>query len=115
MWLPIRGFISPEVKFLLPDPYYTVVVPATNFQGIRTGGYNDIQDSLYAQSSWGPNVLGIISPDIVAPAVEVAGIYPLTGLGTMTGTGVAAAITTGACALLLEWGFVRENYLNMCT
>jgi len=115
IWLPIRGFVSPNVEFLLPNPYYTVVIPATTFQALTTGGYNDIQNSLYEQSSWGPNALELQVPDLVAPAVEVVGVYPLIGLGTMTGTSVAAAITTGAAALALEWGIVRGNYLSMCT
>lgn len=37
------------------------------------------------------------------------------GYTTLTGTSVAAAITTGAAALLLEWGIVRGNNTKMNT
>ena len=49
-----------------------------------------------------------MAPDFVAPGVDVQGIYP-TGRGTMTGTSVAAAVTAGAAALLLEWGIIQGN------
>ena len=48
------------------------------------------------------------SPDLVAPGVNVLGIYPY-GEGVMSGTSVSAAITTGACALMLQWGIVEGN------
>lgn len=37
------------------------------------------------------------------------------GYTTLTGTSVATAITTGAAALLLEWGIVRGNNTKMNT
>jgi hypothetical protein len=48
----------------------------------------------------------------MAPGVEVKGVYP-TGYGAMSGTSVAAALTAGACAQLLEWGIVRKNDATM--
>ena len=48
------------------------------------------------------------SPDLVAPGVRVNGVFP-TGPGVMSGTSVATAITTGACALMLQWGIVERN------
>jgi hypothetical protein len=44
-------------------------------------------------------------PDLTAPGVNVSGIYPY-GEGRMSGTSVAAAITAGAAALMLQWGVV---------
>jgi hypothetical protein len=56
----------------------------------------------------------LAKPDFVAPGVEVAGVFPL-GNGTMSGTSVAAAITTGACSLLLQWGIVNGNKISLNT
>ncbi|MPN27027.1 hypothetical protein SDC9_174454 [bioreactor metagenome] len=53
-----------------------------------------------------------MAPDLVAPGVNVKGIYP-TGVGTKTGTSVAAAITAGAAALLFEWGIIQGNIPSM--
>ncbi len=102
-WLPITGFVSPEVEFLSPTPNYTVVVPSTSIGLIKCGAYNNFTNSLYIDTSWGPTRLPVISPDFVAPGVEVGGVYP-SGYGTMSGTSVATAITTGACAFNTAMG-----------
>ena len=48
-------------------------------------------------------------PDVAAPAVEVSTIDMRGRNSTLTGTSAAAALGAGACALLLEWGIVRQN------
>jgi subtilisin family serine protease len=55
-----------------------------------------------------------LKPDFTAPGVDVGGVYP-TGYGKMSGTSVAAAITAGAGALLLQWGIVNQNDISMST
>lgn len=107
-WLPITGFVSPTVEFLSPTPYYTIVVPATAIGVITCGAYDASNDSLFADSSWGPTRLPTMSPDLTAPGANVSGAFP-TGTGRMSGTSVAAAITTGAGALMLQWGIVERN------
>lgn len=107
-WLPITGQVSPLVEFLKPVPDYTVVIPSTALRSITCGAYNSNDNSLFVSSSWGPTRLPRMAPDFVAPGVNVKGIYP-TGYGAMTGTSVAAAITAGATALLMEWGIVNGN------
>ncbi len=107
-WLPITGQVSPSVEFLRPVPEYTIVVPATALRTITCGAYNSDDNSLYVSSSWGPTRLPRMAPDFVAPGVNVKGIYPM-GYGTMTGTSVAAAVTAGATALIMEWAIVDGN------
>ncbi|WP_352400766.1 S8 family peptidase [Anaerotignum sp.] len=112
VWLPITGQVSEMVELLKPTPEYTVVYPATALRCITCGAYNSNDESLFVSSSWGPTRLPRLAPDLVAPGVNVKGIYP-TGYGTKTGTSVATAITAGAAALLLEWGIVRGNIPSM--
>ena len=71
-------------------------------------------NSLFVSSSWGPTRSMIQKPDLVAPGVNVTGVYPI-GNGTMTGTSVATAITAGACALILQWGIVEKNDVSLNT
>ncbi len=107
-WLPITGQVSGSVEFLRPVPEYTIVYPAAAMRSITCGAYSADDGSLSVSSSWGPTRMPRMSPDFVAPGVDVRGIYP-TGYGTMTGTSAAAAITTGAAALLMEWGIIQKN------
>ena len=113
-WLPLTGLVSPNVGFLSPSPYTTTVVPATAFGIITCGAYNAKTDSLYLYSSWGPTRASVLKPDLVAPGVNVEGVYPI-GYGTMDGTSVSTAITAGASALLLQWGIVKGNDISMST
>ena len=107
-WLPLTGFTDPDTVFLTPAPNYTIVVPATALGVIACGAYDSRNNSLYYNSSWGPTRRPMISPDLVAPGVNVGGVFPV-GYGQMSGTSVSAAITAGACALMLQWGVVEEN------
>jgi subtilisin family serine protease len=108
VWLPLTGVVNPGVEFLKPSPNYTVVMPATAERVICVGAYSFADTSLYVSSSWGPTARPRMAPDFVAPGVGVKGVYP-TGYGTMTGTSAAAAVTAGACAMLLEWGIVDRK------
>ena len=107
-WLPITGQVDPSVEFLRPVPDYTIVYPAAAIRSITCGAYSSFDGSLLVSSSWGPTRLPKPAPDFVAPGVRISGYFP-EGVGTMTGTSAAAAVTTGAAALLLEWGILDGN------
>lgn len=109
-WLPMTGQVSPGVEFMKPVPDSTIVFPATSIRSITCGAYNSHDNSLFVSSSWGPTLLPRMSPDFVAPGVNIRGVYPI-GYGTMTGTSTAAAITAGAAAMLMEWGII-QGYLK---
>lgn len=111
-WLPITGQIDESVEFLKPVPEYTIVFPATGVSSVTCGAYNSFDNSLFVSSSWGPTRQPRMSPDLTAPGVGVNGVFP-TGHGTMSGTSVSAAVTSGAAALLLEWGIVQGNMKAM--
>ena len=113
-YLPLTSIGYTNVEFLEPDPNYTITVPGTSSAVITVGAYNDEDNSLFINSSWGPTRLPATSPDFVAPGVRINGIFP-TGPGVMSGTSVATAITTGACALMLQWGIVEGNATTLDT
>ncbi|MCL2197588.1 MAG: S8 family peptidase [Defluviitaleaceae bacterium] len=108
-WMPATGISYPDVDFVSPSPYNTIVNPGTALNVTTCGAYDRRNNSLMPGSSWGPSRFNIMLPDIVAPGVDVSGVYPW-GYGTMSGTSVATAITTGAAALMLQWGIVNGNY-----
>lgn len=113
-WLPMTGFVSPNVEFLSSNPYNTITFPATGLGPICCGAYNSIRNILYPLSSWGPTRIQSEMPDLLAPGYQIGGIYP-TGFGYMSGTSCATAITAGACALLMQWAIVKGNDFGFCT
>lgn len=111
-WLPVSGQVSPLVDCMRPVPDYTIVSPGTSLRTSTCGSYNSKNNTLSVASSWGPTRLPRMTPDFVAPGVNVKGIYP-TGPGTMTGTSAATATAAGAAAILMEWGILQQNLRAM--
>lgn len=129
IWLPLRNFITDGTYFLQADPDITICDPANNTGVITVAHYDGRTQGIAAEASRGYNRLGLVRPDIAAPGVNVLG--PLPGIGNndmspeerleaarygyQSGSSVAAAVTAGTAALLLEWGNVRRNDLSMNT
>lgn len=100
-YLPLTGFIEEDTFFVVSEPFYTVNELATSQNVLATGGYNSIDNSVFPQSGRGPTRLGLLKPLLSAPAFNLN--------GSLSGTSYGAAISTGAAALLLQWGIVRGN------
>lgn len=109
IWMPISSLWNNSSYFLEPTVETTVTLPATGRYVIVSGAYNSFDDSIYVSSGRGPNLLGFQRPYFVAPGVNVAGVFPGGFSGTMTGTSVAAAVTAGACSLVLQWAVPEGN------
>ncbi len=110
MWLPSDELSTGEVFFIRSNPDTTITVPSTAIAPIAVGAYDVRDNSIYLRSGRGFTTNGWIKPDIVAPGVGVFGAGGNNQFTTKDGTSVAAAITAGATALMLEWGIVRGNY-----
>ena len=114
-WLPKEGFIETATRFLQPDPFITLTIPATQPESIVVGAYDNIDKSMFAGSSRGPTRAAIIKPDLIAPGVNVRAPVVGGGYTTYTGTGASAAVTAAASALLFQWGVVDGNLNFMNT
>lgn len=130
IWLPIRNFISDSTYFLQANPDTTICDPANNVGLISIAYYQSANNSIVSESGRGFARDGQIRPDIASPGIEVFGPLPaigdLAGLtpeersrraryGYLSGSSMACAVTAGAVALLVEWGFVRRNDISMDT
>lgn len=115
VWLPNRGFIQDETRFLRPDPETTLQIPGTEDFVIVVGAYDYLDDSIYVASGRGPTTSGMIKPDLVAPGVNVQGPSIRGGFTNYVGTSTAAAVTASAAALLMQWATVNGNFPEMNT
>lgn len=113
VWLPMKGMLPFDVFFLRPDPDITLTSPSSAQIPITVGGYQVADKGIYMDSGRGFTVNSVMKPDFCAPAVHVQGVGTRGNYVTASGTSVAAAITAGACAQLMEWGIFRQNALSL--
>ena len=109
MWLPV----GKDIRFIEPNPDTTVTNPGMTELAITTGGYNGLNGSRYLPSGRGYSGTGQVKPEFCAPSVEVFGAGVRGDYRNMSGTSIAAAITAGAAAQVLEWGIYRGNAPSM--
>lgn len=107
MWLPITEFLQNEVYFLESNPDYTITEPGSTISGMTVGFYNGNANSIAIQSGRGYTRSERIKPDFVAPGIEVLGVIPGERFVRRSGSSIAAGITAGAAALMMEWVVYR--------
>lgn len=114
LWLPVANFLSEDTFFLESSPYNTLVSPGNTELLMCASNYNQNNGSIYIDSSRGfPR--NTVKPDFSAPGVEVYGPLPRNRFGRKTGSSVSGAVTAGIAALIMEWGYVKGNDLDVNT
>lgn len=106
IWLPIEQFLQDDTYFLRPDPEITLTAPSMAQNVITVNAYSDADGRFYERSGRGFTVDRRIKPEFTAPGVDIS-----TSLGRRTGSSLAAAITAGAVAQMMQWSVVEKNYL----
>lgn len=101
---------SGKVRFREVDPFYTVNFPAVSQYIMTVGGYNTINNSIWINSSRGPNIQNIKKPDIVAPSVNIISTFPKNKYAKITGTSAANSYVVGASALYLQYTYNNDIY-----
>jgi len=104
VWLTPAGFIQGEAYFLSADPEITLTMPSYVEDSVTVTAYNSQNGSFYYNSGQGFSRTGQQKPDLAAPGVRIS-----TPIGPYTGTAMAAALTAGAAAQLLQWTVVEKN------
>ncbi|WP_243158691.1 S8 family serine peptidase [Clostridium beijerinckii] len=114
IWLPVLEGLNPATKFLEPNQYNTLGIPATVDNIIAVGSYNYRTNNLSSFSGRGAQNKGdLVKPDLVAPGEEIVGPVPNGGYDSKTGTSMAAPQVAGICALMMQWGIIKGNDLYL--
>lgn len=117
MWLPIRQFVDGRVEFLRPTPRTTITAPGYAQDALTVSAYDSSSNGFYINSGQGFGPLGMIKPELAAPGVDVsAAVGRQQGravVGSLTGTSLSAALTSGACAQLFQWCVDEGNYRDI--
>lgn len=115
IWLPVRGFITDETVFTLPNQYTTITEPGNNMYAITTTAYNPANQSLYVEAGRGYTRYSVINPNLTSPGVNVYAPLPGGLFGPISGTSTSTALLTGVVAMMLEWGIVNGNDRSLDT
>ena len=107
MWLPVSEFLAGDVFFLESNADFTITEPGSTLSGMTVGFYDGDNNSIDIESGRGYTRSMRIKPDFVAPGVNVRGLAARGLFVERTGSSIAAGITAGAAALIMEWVVYR--------
>ena len=113
IWLYPSKLLPQGTKFLKPNPYNTLTIPSTAVNVVTVAYYNSNNDTSVAESGRGYNVDGAINPDITTGGVNILTTTPGGNIQAVSGSSVATAIVAGVCSLMLQWGIVDKNDIQM--
>ncbi|MEG0772453.1 hypothetical protein [Clostridium sp.] len=114
-WLFQRDLLYEETKFMVQDPLITLMIPNTSMN-ILSASYFDSKTATPAIKGG----KGFTRDGRIKPEVGVLGTDVLTtGINgqniIVSGSAVAGAILCGAVALIMQWGLVEKNDVNLFT
>ena len=103
IWISMKEFLENEVYFLESNPDYTLTEPGSTKGAITVSYYDGRDNSVDINSGRGYTRGNLLKPDFVSPGVQVTGALPGGRFAKRSGSSVAAGITAGASALVMEW------------
>jgi subtilisin family serine protease len=108
-WIPQLGISVGDTKFISSDPYGTIMNPGTSDYLITAAAYDQNNNNILSYSGMGFLNDFISKIDIAAGGVNALTVAPNNTTAVVNGTSVSAAILTGACVMLFQWGIVEGN------
>lgn len=112
-WLPSGNLISQDTVFVESNPDTTVTSPGNAVRSLTVAAYNEVENSILADSGRGFSRRRTENPDIAAPGYRLPCALSTLGYGSVTGTGAATAHATGIMAMILEWAAVKGFYTTI--
>ena len=112
-WLQTGGSVLEETRFLNSVDTTTLTNPSDSERVITVGAWDQLREQLAIFSGRGYTRDERIKPDLVAPGVDIISAAPNDRYTSKSGTSMATPFVTGAAALLMEWGIVMENDVEL--
>lgn len=112
-WLYQRELLSQGTKFMNPDPFVTLTIPSTSNTTSTTSYFDSETGIAVAKSGKGYTRDGRIEPEVSSPGTNILTTWLNEENISVSGASAAAAIITGAIALILQWGIVDGNDKNL--
>lgn len=111
-WLPPLSILKEGTNFISSSPYLTMTIPGISSYIIVSSWYNQDSNTMSSYSGRGEKLNGYgerILPIMTVGGNKIKTIGRNDEIVYITGSSASAAITAGACSLLLQWGIVNGN------
>lgn len=112
-WILQKGLVFKGTRFTSSDPYGTITIPGDSDFVVTVAAYNQNNNSLLPYSGISFREEFIDKIDVAAGGVNTMTVGLNNSIAAINGTSLSAAIATGACILLLQWGIVQGKYPYM--
>ncbi|MGL5087010.1 MAG: S8 family peptidase [Clostridium sp.] len=112
-WLPVQGITLGDTAFIASYHYGTFTTPGDTINIVTVAAYNQNNNNTLKYSGVGFKNNKLENINIAAGGVNQKTIGPNNRIDIVSGTSVSAAIVSGVCALLFQWGIVDGNFPAM--
>ncbi|MBU3136344.1 S8 family peptidase [Clostridium gasigenes] len=112
-WIPVQGISVGDTRFIQADPFGTLTTPGDSPSGMTVAAYNQNNNNTinYSGMAFKNDLNNSIY--VAAGAVNAKTIAPGNKIEIVNGTSVSAAVASGVCALIFQWGMTDGNYPSM--
>ncbi len=108
-WLPQRGITVGNTRFSFPDPFGTITNPANSTYIVTIAAYNQNNNNIVNYSGMASLDAFVDRIDVAAGGVNALTVAPDNKTALVNGTSVSAAVVSGVCAMLFQWGVIDGN------
>ena len=99
----MKEFQENNAYFLEANPDITLTEPGSTYGAMTVSYYNGTDNGVDINSGRGYTRSNLVKPDFAAPGVDVTGAGLNGRFVKRSGSSIAAGITAGASALIMEW------------
>ncbi|ELC8443437.1 S8 family peptidase [Clostridium perfringens] len=104
-----KELLAKGTKFITSSPYTTLTIPGAAEKMITVASYNQNNNSILSESGRGFPRNRLVQPLIAAGGINALTVNNKGEKVYVSGGSVAAAIVSGCCAMLFQWGIVYNN------
>lgn len=104
-----KELLAKGTRFITSSPYSTLTIPGAAEKMITVAFYNQDSNTIVSESGRGYSRNLLVQPMIAAGGVNALTINNKGEKVLVSGGSVGAAIVSGCCAMLFQWGIVYNN------
>lgn len=104
-----KELLAKGTKFITSSPYTTLTIPGAAEKMITVASYDQNNNAILSESGRGFPRNNLIQPLIAAGGINALTVNNKGEKVYVSGGSVAAAIVSGCCAMLFQWGIVYNN------